>query len=83
VAGVQEALWYAPTFSVFKADEQPRALWQWHWSLRGQLPGVFFVAESGALCQPSSADIELSVEASMMLEHDETLETRAFCMCNK
>jgi hypothetical protein len=73
-------------FSVSKADEQP-GLWQWHWSLRGQLLGVFFVAESDALCQPSSADIFSRLKASttdlMMLEHDETLEMRAFCMYNK
>jgi hypothetical protein len=65
-------------------------LWQWHWSLRGQLPGVFLVAESGALCQPWSADMErffsrlkASTTDLMMLERDETLETRAFCMYNK
>jgi hypothetical protein len=86
VAGVQEALWSAPTFSVIKADEHPLAV---ALVSRGQLPGVFFVAESGALCQPSSADIErfsrlkASTTDLMMLEHDETLETRSFCMYNK
>jgi hypothetical protein len=81
---------YGPTFSAIKADEQPMALWRWHWSLRLELPGVYFVAESGALCQPSSADIErffsrlkASTTDLMTLEHDETLETRAFCMYNK
>ena len=56
--------------------------------LFGQLLGVFFVAESDALCQPSSADIFdlMMLEHTtdlMMLEHDETLEMRAFCMYNK
>jgi hypothetical protein len=44
-----------------------------------------FAANSQGCGQPSSADVErffsrLKTTDLMMLEHDETLETRAFCI---
>jgi hypothetical protein len=81
---------YAPVFAAIEANTQPLALWQWHWSLREELPGVYFVAESGALCQPTSADVErffsqlkARTGSLMNAEADDTIECRAFCMYNK